>query len=307
MLVMNNKILTIGIPTYNRAEYLDRCLNEVLSQAEGYSELIEIQVSDNASIDNTEAVIDKYISLGYKIDYVKHKESVGMDGNFFSLYQRCFTKYMWMLSDDDFLLPNSLHKIMNLLKKEDLGILYLSNAWFNKESDILESFVDSEASYTKYNDPLAFVDRVNYWFTFISGNIINKDIVKNSINPVEFNGTFLLLIDWIIPAVFKGLPSYVIENTILACKAGNTGGYKLFKVFGENFSFILNKMIERKDIPVAAKHIINRKLITNFFPHFLSLDRTAFKNEAAFIALLKVFWNYKVFWTKLAPTFLKTK
>jgi glycosyltransferase involved in cell wall biosynthesis len=55
-----NKLLTIAIPTYNRADLLDKQL-EWLSQAiKGYESECEIFVSDNCSSDHTQEIIQKW-------------------------------------------------------------------------------------------------------------------------------------------------------------------------------------------------------------------------------------------------------
>lgn len=301
---MHHKVITIGIPTYNRAAYLDRCLGEVLKQAEEFSDLINIQISDNASTDDTKLVVGKYQASGYEIDYVRHDENVGMDRNFYSLYQRCSTKYMWMLSDDDFLMQGGLKKIMTLLSSNDCGVVYLNNVWFNEETEILDVVHDDNLKFTRYGNPLDFVNRVNYWFTFISGNIVNKSIVDGKINFTEFDGTFLMLLGWIIPAAFQGAPNYVIDDTILACKANNTGGYKLFKVFGENFNNVMDGLI-RQGCDPRMKKIINTHLLRSFFPMFLDKQNEKFAKEKYMSSMVPVFWKYKLFWTNIFPSLLR--
>ena len=303
---MSNKILTIGIPTFNRDTYLDKCLHEIVTQLNGFSDLIEIQVSDNASTDDTKLIIDKYYSQEYDIKYFRHNENIGMDGNFYSLYQSCATKYLWMLSDDDFLLPGALKKIMHIVRNKEFGVLYLNNLWFEDESDIPLNFFDIELLFTEYKKPLDFVNRVNYWFTFMSGNIVNKELVVNIANPEKFNGTLLTQLGWIIPAVFQGLPNYVIDNIILACKANNTGGYKLFRVFGKNFNFVMDSLIKQGCDP-RIKRIINNNLLKNFFPIFLNKRNENFDKERYMFSMISIFWKYKLFWTNIFPSLLKKR
>lgn len=292
-----DKLLTIGIPTHNRAAYLDTCLGELLNQIQPFNELIEIQVADNASSDGTKLVVEKYQKIGYDIKYHRHGINVGMDGNFRSLYENCSTQYTWMLSDDDILLPGALDKIMTLLNKNKLGVIYLQNIWFKDYSEVVISPQVEELAYTLYDNPLKFVERVNYWFTFISGNIFNRDLVKDKIFLEPYNGTYLMLLGWIIPAVFQGLPSCVIENDILACKANNTGGYKLFKVFGENFNLVMLELI-KQGCDVGIKDIINNHLLDTFFPMFLNQRNEKFAKEKYLTSMLPVFWKYKLFWRK---------
>lgn len=301
---MDNKLLTIGVPTYNRAAYLKRCLCELLAQCEPYTELLEIQVADNCSTDNTEEVVADFIEVGHQINYYKQPENLGMDGNFIYLYNQCTTKYMWMLSDDDYLLPGAFSKIINLLQQVNAGVIYLNNIWFDEKLDESRVKASQLGEYTRYDDPILFVDRVNYWFTFISGNIVNKSVVADKIKPEKLKGTFLALLGWIIPAAFQQLPNYVIEDHILACKGNNTGGYKLFQVFGKNFSAVMDILIER-GCDKKIKRIINNHLLNTFFPMFLTKANINFKKEKYLPSLLPVFWSYRLFWKKIFPPLVK--
>ena len=51
------KILTVAIPTYNRAKYLDLLLSGLLSQVEDLRGWVDIVISDNCSTDGTREVV----------------------------------------------------------------------------------------------------------------------------------------------------------------------------------------------------------------------------------------------------------
>jgi len=299
-----NKILTIGIPTYNRASDLDKCLSSLLNQVQEFEEYIEIFISDNNSEDQTSEIVQKYVSSGFKINLFRQKQNVGMDKNFATLYEKCQTKYLWLFSDDDILLPDGLNKIMHILKHKEAGVLYLNNYWYDKQIDFSKIEINEPIKYVEYNDSIKFVERVNYWFTFLTGNIINKDIIKDKIDIYEFDQTYLLQLSWVIPAVFQGISSFVIENTVLACKANNTGGYKLYKVFGKNFNYVMDKLI-KKGYDKRLKKIINYHLINNFFPAFLCNNSKNFEKENYFSILFPIFWKYPIFWRKIMPILIK--
>ena len=55
-----NKLLTIAIPTFNRAQLLDKHLTWLAQAIKGFEDDCEILVSDNCSTDNTQEVIQKW-------------------------------------------------------------------------------------------------------------------------------------------------------------------------------------------------------------------------------------------------------
>lgn len=86
---INNTLLTIAIPTYNRADLLSVCLNSITSQIDSnIAERIEVIVFDNNSIDHTTSVVDTYINNGFAIKYYKNEVNIGADKNIAS----CFIK-----------------------------------------------------------------------------------------------------------------------------------------------------------------------------------------------------------------------
>ncbi len=98
-LVMNNTspLFTISIPTYNRAEgYLRDTLASAVAQ--NYQNL-EIMISDNASSDNTEAVVRSFDDP--RIRYVKHEKNIGHAGNFDFCITGARGHYVLVLHDDD--------------------------------------------------------------------------------------------------------------------------------------------------------------------------------------------------------------
>ena len=75
-----DKLLSICIPTYNRAVCLQECLESILLSAKGFEDKIEINILDNASRDNTEEVVRKYQTrynfINYKINTASPNENI---------------------------------------------------------------------------------------------------------------------------------------------------------------------------------------------------------------------------------------
>ena len=70
-------LLSICIPTYNRSEKLDNCLNSILISIQNVKERnFEICISDNCSSDNTEKIVKKYKNI-FEINYHKNNDNLG--------------------------------------------------------------------------------------------------------------------------------------------------------------------------------------------------------------------------------------
>ena len=93
----SHPLVTIAIPTYNRADaYLKQAIQSALSQT--YPNL-EIIVSDNCSVDNTESIV-KSFSDG-RLRYIRHQKNIGANNNFYYCLETATGTYFLLLHDDD--------------------------------------------------------------------------------------------------------------------------------------------------------------------------------------------------------------
>jgi len=95
---MDNKpLLSICIPTYNHAPFLDLVLKRLRDIC--VKNRIHIYISDNNSEDNTEAVVESAkLSNGF-IHYYRQNVNIGPDDNFEFVLKMSDTKYRWLMSD----------------------------------------------------------------------------------------------------------------------------------------------------------------------------------------------------------------
>src|SRR5262245_14062805 len=93
-------LVSIGLPTYNRASMLPRAIESVLAQTHANIELV---LSDNASTDETETICREAQARDPRINYIRQAVNIGLIANFkFVLREARGAFFMW-LSDDDWL------------------------------------------------------------------------------------------------------------------------------------------------------------------------------------------------------------
>lgn len=117
MTAMNNHTedikLSICIPTYNRACFLEEALESVVSQA---VDGVEIVVVDGASPDHTPDVIQKYQKRFKNLVYHRNEKNMGVDRDMARSVELARGDYCWLLSDDDALKPEALGRILEEIK-----------------------------------------------------------------------------------------------------------------------------------------------------------------------------------------------
>lgn len=116
---MSPVLVTIGIPTYNRADgYLREALAAALAQSYPH---LEILVADNCSTDDTDKVVAEL--GGDRVTYIKHATNLGAQGNYNSLVERATGEYFLMLHDDDRIDPDFVETCVDALGDKRPGLV----------------------------------------------------------------------------------------------------------------------------------------------------------------------------------------
>ncbi|WP_298915863.1 glycosyltransferase family 2 protein [uncultured Nostoc sp.] len=123
------KLLTIAIPTYNRAELLDKQLAWLAQAIKAFEDECEILVSDNCSTDNTQEVIQKWQATLSNITFKSNKNSknLGVVKNIMYCLNSATTKYVWTIGDDDPIQDKAIAYVISKLRQhENLSLLFLN-------------------------------------------------------------------------------------------------------------------------------------------------------------------------------------
>ncbi len=109
-------LLSICVPTYNRASPLESAIHNLLPQLDKHGSAIEIIICDNASTDETPQVIER-LCVGTAVRTYRNGENLGFYGNLFRLTNELAQgEFCWVLGDDDLLRPDSVERILEILR-----------------------------------------------------------------------------------------------------------------------------------------------------------------------------------------------
>lgn len=297
------KLLTIAIPTYNRANDLKLCLSQIVKNLKRMEQFVEIIVSDNHSTDNTYNIVNEYISKGINIKYVKNTENIGPDRNFIQCFNMATGNYVWAMGDDDVILDGYLSKIIELLKKNVYGTIHLRTYSYQYDFYAERPRQGEHFNCMTFDDSREFIKKTGHMLTFSSANIVNKDLVEKDINLDAFDGTNLPHLVWIFSAMFNSKKNLLIDEFIVAGKPA-ISGYALCKVFGTNinklFAFFVNRGVNKENFD-----IINRSLAKYFFPKYIYLSRKKdiiYTGEGDYYEVLHpILKSYANFWIFTVP------
>ncbi len=120
-----SKLVTVGVPTYNRGKtYLRSTLESICSQT--YKNL-DIVISDNASKDNTQSVCEEFAKKDSRVRYIRQKTNIGPTANFNVLHKEARGDYFVQLCDDDVLLPTFVEKCVARIAAHPEAAVVMTN------------------------------------------------------------------------------------------------------------------------------------------------------------------------------------
>ena len=155
---LNQPLVTIAIPTYNRANSFLRTAIEC-ALAQTYPNL-EIVISNNCSTDNTEDVIKSYNDS--RIRYFKQKKNIGPNANFNSCLQQANGKYFLMLLDDDLIDSDFISSCMDCVQgKTNIGLIRTGTRVIDGNDNIL----------VKRENPAAGLSYSDFFFAWFDNQI----------------------------------------------------------------------------------------------------------------------------------------
>ncbi len=118
---MGRPLVSVVVPTHNRAGLVDRAIESVLTQTVTDLELI---VVDDASADNTPEAVRGYDDE--RITYIRHDRNRHVSAARNTGIERAAGRYVAFLDDDDEWLPTKLERQVDLLQSasERTGLVY---------------------------------------------------------------------------------------------------------------------------------------------------------------------------------------
>ena len=103
-------LFTIAIPTFNRSEWLGRCVASALAQTH---DSFEVLVSDNGSDDETPQVLAEISDP--RLITIRQPRNIGPIANWNACVENARGEFIVMLSDDDYLAPHFLSRCGELV------------------------------------------------------------------------------------------------------------------------------------------------------------------------------------------------
>jgi glycosyltransferase involved in cell wall biosynthesis len=118
-------LISVVIPTYNRAKELPTAIKSVQAQTYPHWEMI---ISDDGSKDNTQQVIEQFISQDKRIRYLRQEKNAGAQAARNAGIKAAQGEWIAFLDSDDQWLTDSLERRLRVAERDNVAVVH-SNAY----------------------------------------------------------------------------------------------------------------------------------------------------------------------------------
>ena len=216
-------ILTIGLPVYNGARYLEASVDSILSQSFRDLELI---ISDNASTDDTEAIGRALTGRDPRVRYLRNDANVGIAANFNLLVPLASGRLFKWATADDQLRPGFLARCVSTLESDQSVVLAYTKTEFVDEDGAPLDIVDP-GWHLVSDDPsarLAEALRAVHYVNAALGVIRTDALRRTHLVPRYAGGDFTMMAELSLLGKFFEIPETLYMRRIhQGSTKGNTG------------------------------------------------------------------------------------
>lgn len=124
----DNSLVSVIVPVYNVREYLNECIDSIISQTYTQTEIILI---DDGSTDDSGKICDDYADKDSRIKVI-HKENGGLSEARNTGIKNATGKYIYFIDSDDYILPDTLKELTDIAEAEDADIVFFDAKSFEE-------------------------------------------------------------------------------------------------------------------------------------------------------------------------------
>jgi abequosyltransferase len=212
--------LSVCIPAYNRARFLDELLVSIQSQGDELAHRVEILICEDHSPEREKirAVVQAaQRRSALALRYVENEHNLGYDGNIRQLVALARGEHCFFMGNDDVLAPQALTTCLALLQSHpDVGVVLRGYAVFKAHTRNVTSTVRYVHSATRLEagaDALAMCYRRS---GVISGYIVSRDAAHAAATSA-FDGSLYYQMH-LTSKVCAVMPALVIPDVLVLCR-----------------------------------------------------------------------------------------
>lgn len=248
---------------------MEENLSKLLWEICSLEEPVDIVVSDNASVDETESIVSLMIAQGAPISYYRNPANLGMDENADLAIRRSRGEYVLLFGDDDMLESGALATILRCLTEHpDLGIIYANFRIFDttleREIDFRDVAFDPIESDEYFADGMEVVERTRKIFAAISGGVFRRELWVQAASE-RFYGSIFIHVGITMDILCRvRAPAYVFKQPLFKYRLNDSapGRIKPYQdIFAVSFGLLGILNAHKQYLPTHVfREMYNREL-----------------------------------------------
>lgn len=250
---LHQPALSITIPTYNRSALLRQLMNRIVAEVPpARAGDVEVVISDNASTDDTAAMVEEYRQSLPRLVLVRQVENLGYDRNMLAAVAAASGDYCWLMGDDDLPEPGAIERILTILDEQgDLCGITLDRVGrsFDLSRPLPEDPLGHIPETVELHGAAQVFEATAYYLGFISAQVLHRrtwmEVVETT--PIDaFCNAYVHV--YVIGAMLQRRPRWLILRERLV----------LWR--GDNDSALAQGYYKRLEIDVVGFEQITRAL-----------------------------------------------
>lgn len=254
-------MITTIIPTYRRPQRLKQAIRSVLQQS--YSNLL-VCVYDNASGDNTAAIVAEMRELDQRVHYFCNETNIGPFANFQNALMRIETPFFSILSDDDLVLPEFMETALAGFEIHPNAMCSITDVIrVGANGSILNTALESWRS-GLFVPPNGLMQIVEHGHSEWTG-ILFRSEVKEIVGLLDENTGRYSDLDYTLRMAARC--PYVVSKHSCAIFDLSMSQIRAPYLFDDMWPGMLNmirNLTDDSNIPIEVRHYVERVLLNKF-------------------------------------------
>jgi len=244
---MTSDLVSVVIPVYNSAKFLEECLNSILTQSYRNIEIIAV---DDGSTDASSDILERYSD---KINIISQKNQ-GLASALNLGISEMKGNWLKWFSPDDVMYPNAIEILIDETKNHSGNTIFYSN-WniIDDAGNTLREFHESnynELSEFDFNVRLLDGQQINVNTTLIPATLFKKYGVRELDDPVAIDYDFFLRSALLHNAKFRLTSQPLVKYRIHSDQLSHKNISKTLNYISE----IKDEILMKLDEPLRNKY-----------------------------------------------------
>ncbi len=295
------KLISFCIPTYNRAKYLRRTLESMLSQV---GPDVELVISDNGSTDDTHALVRRYQQIFPHLLYVRNGANLGYDLNLLRCLKLARAEYVWFFGSDDLLNEGAVETVRRRIREARTrpALVYLNHQVVDNQGTLLIANQIGREEDGEFPSGSACVARLGLHLGYMSALVLRRQDCLLQAADTECVGSGWIHLHLVLGCLRAGGAIAYVGRPLVRARRSVSLDYDLTDRFVQGANRVFWRARRHGYRWFTIYRAMNHTVRSHFVPVVLAwrCDNPR-ELERFFLALLRDCWMYPWFWLLAVP------